>query len=304
MLVKTFVVSKFFFFDASEHVIRALISGMYCPHNGGDIRADKPLGCLILTELSVFKSFIFKNWPLFSPRASFVMLGVAMIFLGNSVLGNLNKQATSQNSIGLPFWRLVIGAGIVVFTMGFINLFAVSGTRVTKIDGANRYRRASSSEMPRTTLQLDKFDRMVPWLLTKQTLKRLLQSYRAAKATIDHSSWAANATPYRHTLLAKTATCRKPPRCTWLFRALSPKRHRALEARVRSTAKVPRVNDMRRQAPSSADPTLHIIPLLHRGRPFREGREHWKLELRRRNVKRLIMRRGWRSSLKSDHFPR
>ena len=53
------------------------------------------------------------------------MLGVAMIFLGNSILGNLNKNATSQKSLGLPFWRLVIAAGIIVFTMGFINLFAV-----------------------------------------------------------------------------------------------------------------------------------------------------------------------------------
>ncbi len=54
------------------------------------------------------------------------MLGVAMIFLGNSILGNLNKEATSQKSIGLPFWRLVIGSGIIVFVMGFINLFTVS----------------------------------------------------------------------------------------------------------------------------------------------------------------------------------
>ena len=50
-----------------------------------------------------------------------------MIFLGNSILGQLNKEATSQKSIGLPFWRLVIASGIIVFTMGFVNLFTVSG---------------------------------------------------------------------------------------------------------------------------------------------------------------------------------
>jgi hypothetical protein len=32
MLVKTFIVSKFFFFDASEHVVRAIISGKLTPN--------------------------------------------------------------------------------------------------------------------------------------------------------------------------------------------------------------------------------------------------------------------------------
>lgn len=31
MLVKTFIVSKFYFFDAAEHVIRIIISGEYTP---------------------------------------------------------------------------------------------------------------------------------------------------------------------------------------------------------------------------------------------------------------------------------
>ncbi|KAJ9613081.1 hypothetical protein H2200_003022 [Cladophialophora chaetospira] len=115
MLVKTFIVSKFFFFDACEHIIRVVMSSF-----------------LILTELSLFKSYISKNWPLFSLRSSFVMLGIAMIFLGNSILGNLNKEATSQKSIGLSFWRLVIASGIIVFVMGFINLFASFIFRDTK----------------------------------------------------------------------------------------------------------------------------------------------------------------------------
>jgi hypothetical protein len=127
MLVKTFIVSKFFFFDACEHIIRIIMSGMCLFDKYTLYSADFPTGFLITTELSIFKPWIAKNWPLFSPRSSFVMLGVGMIFLGNSVLGNLNKQATSQESIGLPFWRLVIASGIVVFVMGFINLFAVRG---------------------------------------------------------------------------------------------------------------------------------------------------------------------------------
>lgn len=55
-----------------------------------------------------------------------------MIFLGNSILGNLNKEATSQTSLGLPFWRLVIASGIIVFVMGFINLFAVSNIPIAQ----------------------------------------------------------------------------------------------------------------------------------------------------------------------------
>ncbi len=54
------------------------------------------------------------------------MLGFAMLFLGNGVLGNMNKQATSQDSLGLPFWRIVIAAGIIVLVMGLVNILAVS----------------------------------------------------------------------------------------------------------------------------------------------------------------------------------
>jgi hypothetical protein len=45
-----------------------------------------------------------------------------MIVLGNNILGNLNKEATSQKSLGLAFWRIVISSGIVVLVMGFVNV--------------------------------------------------------------------------------------------------------------------------------------------------------------------------------------
>ncbi|KAI1614878.1 hypothetical protein EDD37DRAFT_404496 [Exophiala viscosa] len=107
MLVKTFIVSKFFFFDAAQHVITIIMSGF-----------------LIITELPLFKTYIGRNWPLFSARSGFLMLGLAMVFLGNNMLGNLNKEATSQESLGLPFWRLVIASGIIVLVMGPINILA------------------------------------------------------------------------------------------------------------------------------------------------------------------------------------
>jgi len=48
-----------------------------------------------------------------------------MLFIGNGVLGNLNKEATSQKSLGLPFWRIVIASGIITFVMGPVNILAV-----------------------------------------------------------------------------------------------------------------------------------------------------------------------------------
>jgi len=47
-----------------------------------------------------------------------------MIILGISILGNLNKEATSEKSLGLAFWRIVISAGIVVTVIGTVNIFA------------------------------------------------------------------------------------------------------------------------------------------------------------------------------------
>lgn len=52
------------------------------------------------------------------------MLGAAQILLGNSVLANLNKANASQEHLGMAFWRLIIGSGITIFVMGFINLLA------------------------------------------------------------------------------------------------------------------------------------------------------------------------------------
>ncbi|KAG8527988.1 uncharacterized protein KY384_006904 [Bacidia gigantensis] len=107
MLVKTFVVSKFFFFDGVSHLIQALIA----------------IG-LIVTEVNLFRRYIATNWPLLSPIHGFVTLGVIMIILGVSVLGNLNKEATSQQSLGTPMWRCVISAGILACIFGIVNIFA------------------------------------------------------------------------------------------------------------------------------------------------------------------------------------
>ncbi|EMC97632.1 hypothetical protein BAUCODRAFT_51646, partial [Baudoinia panamericana UAMH 10762] len=107
MLVKTSLQSKFFFFDAVSHVLTAIV-GMF----------------LLASELSLFRTYFARNWPLLSPTHGFVSLALAMIVLGINMLGNLNKPATSEQALGLPFWRIVIGSGIIIFVLGFINLVA------------------------------------------------------------------------------------------------------------------------------------------------------------------------------------
>ena len=80
---------------------------------------------LVVSECSIFKRFFARSWPLLSYEHGFNFLGLAMIVLGNNVLGNLNKEATSQKSLGLAFWRIVISSGIIVLVMGVVNVTAV-----------------------------------------------------------------------------------------------------------------------------------------------------------------------------------
>jgi uncharacterized membrane protein YqgA involved in biofilm formation len=56
----------------------------------------------------------------------FVTLGLLMVFVGVSILGNLNKAATSQSALGMSFWQIVIASGILTMIMGFANIVAVS----------------------------------------------------------------------------------------------------------------------------------------------------------------------------------
>jgi len=84
---------------------------------------------LFVSELSLFRAYFARNWPLLSPSRGFVALAIAMLVLGINMLGNLNKPATSQQALGLAFWRVVISSGIIIFILGFVNLIAVSPTK-------------------------------------------------------------------------------------------------------------------------------------------------------------------------------
>lgn len=48
-----------------------------------------------------------------------------MTALGIALLGNLNKPAFSQQTLGAPCWRIVLSAGTVVFILGVLNILAV-----------------------------------------------------------------------------------------------------------------------------------------------------------------------------------
>lgn len=87
---------------------------------------------LIVSELNIFRAYFARNWPLLSPTHGFVTLALAMIVLGINVMGNLNKPSGSQKELGLAFWRIVIGSGIIIFILGWVNLLAVSTTSQTE----------------------------------------------------------------------------------------------------------------------------------------------------------------------------
>ena len=126
MLFKTFIVSKFFFFDGVSHVITAsLASKPPFPSISNRTHQLTNLSvALILTEINVFKRYLANNWPLLSLNSGFITLAILMIILGVSILGNLNKTATSERSLGSTFWQLTIASGILVSIFGVINVFA------------------------------------------------------------------------------------------------------------------------------------------------------------------------------------
>lgn len=81
---------------------------------------------MIISEVSLFPSYFSRDWPVMSPKHGFGALGCSMLVLGVTMLGNLNKPATTQEALGISIWRMVISSGIIVFVLGFLNILAVS----------------------------------------------------------------------------------------------------------------------------------------------------------------------------------
>ncbi|KAJ9603145.1 hypothetical protein H2200_012440 [Cladophialophora chaetospira] len=72
-ITRTFIVSKFFFFDAATQIIRALIAVF-----------------LIATETPWFVAYFTREWACFGNNHGFSMLSCAMTCLGVNILGDLN----------------------------------------------------------------------------------------------------------------------------------------------------------------------------------------------------------------------
>ncbi|PYI10352.1 hypothetical protein BO78DRAFT_404134 [Aspergillus sclerotiicarbonarius CBS 121057] len=104
MLVKISLLTNFFFFEAVSHVATAGVSIFF-----------------IVSELPVFRGYFDRNWPLLGQDSGFITLAIAMLILGVGVLGNLNKKATSQEALGMAFWRIVLSAGILAMIMSVVN---------------------------------------------------------------------------------------------------------------------------------------------------------------------------------------
>ncbi|KPI38395.1 uncharacterized protein AB675_12080 [Cyphellophora attinorum] len=105
LLVKTFSIEGFSFFAALSHVLRILVSVF-----------------LIISELNLFKAYFSRNWPLFSARHGFVMLGLMQLFLGITIFSELSHREARQAKLTMPFWRLTLAAGILMTIMSVINI--------------------------------------------------------------------------------------------------------------------------------------------------------------------------------------
>ena len=80
---------------------------------------------LIASELSLFYPYFARNWPLLAVEHGFVALGTTMFILGVELLGALNKPASTKETLGLAFWRIVAGSGLIVIVLGGLNFMAV-----------------------------------------------------------------------------------------------------------------------------------------------------------------------------------
>jgi hypothetical protein len=145
--------------------------------------ANNHIVFLLASEFSLFRTFFARNWPLLSPAHGFVTLALAMVVLGINMLGNLNKEAVSQESLGLAFWRVVISAGIIIFIMGWINLVAVRNTPSFPKTIADHSSRATSFATAVKVSQPVKFVHTVQSLYTSHLCSK------ARTALLPHPSW-------------------------------------------------------------------------------------------------------------------
>ncbi|CCX05935.1 hypothetical protein FPQ18DRAFT_84392 [Pyronema domesticum] len=116
-LVKSFGANKFFFFDATGHILLS----SFCTF-------------LIITQCSIFPSYFKTNWPVFARDASLVWQGLGEIGVGISLLANLNEEVASKDILGNSFNTLIIASGACLCLFGLLTVaasFVFSGSSVT-----------------------------------------------------------------------------------------------------------------------------------------------------------------------------
>ncbi|KAL4870667.1 hypothetical protein BDV12DRAFT_48191 [Aspergillus spectabilis] len=107
MLVKIDLLTSFFFFQAVSHAVAIGVCIF-----------------LLVSELPFFRDYFDRHWPSLGEDSGFLTLAFAMLILGIGALGDLNTPATSQEKLGLIFWRIIISAGILALVVSVINVAA------------------------------------------------------------------------------------------------------------------------------------------------------------------------------------
>ncbi|KAK7416377.1 hypothetical protein QQZ08_012034 [Neonectria magnoliae] len=105
LIIKIDTSNGFFFFDAASLFFTSTISVL-----------------LAVSELPIAKSYFRRTWPVLSDESGLTWLGFAMTLIGCNILGKLNQPANASDEIGLPFWRLVLAAGVLAITFGIFNI--------------------------------------------------------------------------------------------------------------------------------------------------------------------------------------
>jgi hypothetical protein len=79
-----------------------------------------------MSEINVYPKYFEKRWPLWGPKSSLVAIGVSEMVVSCLLLGNFNDPAASKETLGYSFHVFLVSAGAITFTVGTVNVFAVS----------------------------------------------------------------------------------------------------------------------------------------------------------------------------------
>ncbi|OJD11773.1 hypothetical protein AJ78_07518 [Emergomyces pasteurianus Ep9510] len=171
LLVKTSTATNFFFFDAMHRVIMVATSIF-----------------LIISEVGFFEAWFHEYWGCFGRHSSFLALGVAMVLLGISTIGCLNRKDMNKDAIGLTFWQLVLGAGVIAIVFGFVNIVVTFIYRTKKTGLKARHIRTDGAVAPDAIPSLNNLNR--GYKSFKLSRKDSLPLYHGSDDSRSHSKYS------------------------------------------------------------------------------------------------------------------